>query len=241
MHILKKLQELILTQIDSDRFVVGRNEYLIRKAEIGDIEFITDTIIAAEKSNSNKLGLALLFGLQEDHVRLLIINMLKEEIDGCEYSMNNYLVVENEENVVAAIAGWIENYDDTMPSEFYKSNLISYTFPKENFKILAEKSEMLKNLSIGREKNCLQLEYLFVNKNHRTRLLELKLIERHINNSLQVFPSLPKVQIQVFSNNKNAIRLYEKIGFTVVKKYTTSKNILTYLPCNEKLLLERPL
>ena len=93
------------------------NEITIRRAAIKDMDFLVDTIVAAEKSGTDNFGLAKLFELSEGEMRTYIKAMLEEEIDGCEFSVSSFLVAEVDEKVVAAFAGWIEGQnEDELPS-----------------------------------------------------------------------------------------------------------------------------
>ena len=106
-------------------------EIKIRQATLDDVEFLVDTIVAAEKSGTNNLGLAKLFELTESEMRTYIKVMLEEEIDGCEFSVSSFLVAEHKEKVVSAFAGWVEGQnEDGLPSAILKSNLVGYCLPK---------------------------------------------------------------------------------------------------------------
>lgn len=215
-------------------------EYRLRKATLQDAEFIAEVIIGAEKSNSKNLGLATLFDLQESDVKDLIVEMLEEEIDGCEFSVNSFLLIEYFEKPVAAVGGWVESLDEGIPSKVLKSNLVSFTFPKESIKYLHNHADIISDIQIEREKFSLQIEYVFVDKNHRGKRLAEKLINAHIAEAQAIYPELNKVQVQVFKNNSAAIKLYERIGFKTSKVYTSNNDeILEFLPFNQKLLMEK--
>jgi ribosomal protein S18 acetylase RimI-like enzyme len=216
------------------------DNYIIRKATLNDLSFLAETIIAAEKSNTEKLSLSTLFNLSEATVKEKIIAILEEEIDGCEFSVSSFLIVEYNGNPVAALGGWIECLAEEIPSKILKSNLIGFIFPKESIKFLQTHSNIIENMQIERESYCLQLEYLYVDSAHRGKRLAELLIKEHIQNALSVYPKFGKVQLQVFNNNHSAIKLYERIGFRIVKSYKSNNNrILDFLPSNEKLLMEK--
>jgi ribosomal protein S18 acetylase RimI-like enzyme len=214
--------------------------YTFRKANENDFSFIADLIIAAEKSNTNKLSYATLFNLTEAEVKLLIENMLKEEIDGCEFSINSYLIAEFNNEPIAGFGAWIEAFDNNKPSNLLKANLINYTFSKESKQYLKNNAHLVQDLLISRESFTLQFEYLFVLENHRNKGISDTLIKKLEENYLSIFPSLKKAQVQVFSNNVGAIKVYKKNGFQIVKSFK-SHNIetLDYLPFNEKYLMEK--
>ena len=68
------------------------SEYVIRKATINDANFLADVIIGAEKSLTENLGLANFFELTEEEVKELIIKMLEEEVDGCDFSISSFFI-----------------------------------------------------------------------------------------------------------------------------------------------------
>ena len=132
--------------------------YSIRRALEKDIPFLADVVIAAEKGNSETLSYATLFNFSEEKVKDLIIAMFEEEIEGCEFSVDSYLIVEHEGKPVASFSAWIEGLDGTA-SKILKSNLISYTFGKEAIEFLISKQDIIKDILTEREELTLQFEY----------------------------------------------------------------------------------
>lgn len=216
------------------------NLYTIRNANLQDISFLADVIIAAEKSNSDKLSFSTLFNIKEENVKKLLCEMLDEEIIGCEISLSSFLIVEYNENPVAAFGGWIEGFDDEMSSKILKSNLLSYYFGKEGILYLKSKSHLIKDILIDREDKSLQLEYLYIEKEHRGKKITDMLIRQHIINAIKIYPALEKIQVQVFKNNHGAVKVYQNNGFTISKSFKVNdKEVLNYLPFNEKYLMEK--
>ncbi|HRH70325.1 MAG TPA: GNAT family N-acetyltransferase [Flavobacteriales bacterium] len=211
-------------------------DHAIRPATTADVDFLAEAIIAAEKSNSPRLGLATLFGLTEEEVRALIIAMLREEVDGCEYSISSFLVVEHEGRAVAAVAGWLEGSEDDMPSGLLKSNLIGFTFPPESIALLRTRAEVISGIQIDREMGSVQIEYVYAHPDERGKGLAAKLIAAHFAR----FPRVRKAQVQAFSDNPVAIGLYQRLGFRIVHTFT-SKNpdTIRFMPFHEKVLMER--
>ena len=222
--------------------ILKMNEYLIREAIQKDIPFLADIVIAAEKGNSDKLSFSTLFNLTEKKVKDLIIAMFDEEIDGCEFSLSSFLITECKGEPVAGFGAWIEGFKESMPSKILKSNLISYTFGKENMEYFKSKSYLIKDMIAERGKGTLQFEYLFVSNNHRGKRLADRLIQKHEENALITYPELKKAQVQLFKNNRNAINVYERNGFEILKtNKSDQKDIADYLPFNEKYIMEKKL
>ena len=111
--------------------MIDESKYIFRKATVDDVGFLVDVIVNAEKSGTDKFGLANLFGISEQEARNIISELLEEEIDGCEFSISSFVVAEYDGVPVSAFAGWIEGEnEDDMPSGLLKSNLLAYYLPE---------------------------------------------------------------------------------------------------------------
>jgi ribosomal protein S18 acetylase RimI-like enzyme len=218
------------------------DDYRIRKATPDDYSFISRVIIGAEKGNTGKLSYSALFNLDENSVKELIISMLEEDIDGCEFSPSSYLIAEYNGESVAALGAWIECFNGNLPSKILKSNLLNYFLEEKQIKYLNSKSAFISDIVIEREKNTLQFEYVYVARLHRGRELHVKLVNEHLKNAFSIYPKLHKAQLQVFKNNFVAIKAYEEIGYEKVRSsISNSIETLEYLPYNEKTLMEKNL
>lgn len=216
------------------------NDYSIRKAGLADIPFLADVIIAAEKSNTEKLSFSTLFNIPENKARALIISMLEEEIDGCELSVSSFSVIIHHQQPVAAFGGWIEEMDETLPSKILKANLINYTFGRESMEFVKSKAGIFKDILLERTPKTLQLEYLYIMNAHRGKGLADSLIKQLEQQAVDNYPTLQKAQVQVYTNNDKAIKVYEKNGYKIIQTAKTNNNeILAYLPYNEKCIMEK--
>ena len=217
-------------------------EHRIRPATMADATFLAEAILGAEKSNTDKAGLATLFDLRDEQVLELIVRMFDEEVDGCDYSISSFLVAEAIEGPVAAVAGWVEAHDDELPSHQLRSNLFGYVFPPESIVAFQKKKDLVAPLQIEREPHTLQIEHVYVRPGHRGHSLAGRLILEHIARSLVHVPALNKAQVQLVANNTTALKLYEKLGFQLVKTYrATDPKVLDLLPDTVRLLLEKDL
>ena len=217
------------------------NSVIIRQASEGDIDFIVEAIVGAEKSGTTRFGFANLFGLTEPEAKQVIAKMLKEETTGCEYSLNSFLVAEKDSSVLAAIAGWIEGVGgDDLPSSVLKASLLSYVMPIENLRNLQKKRHILQGVSIERLHGAYQIEYVYVAPDARGMHLAGQIIERHIQRGLLLDEHLDRVQVQVFANNKKAMEVYQKLGFQIADRRTSEEaDAEECLPDKTKLLLEK--
>ena len=218
------------------------NNYLIRKASSKDIPFIAKTIVEAEKSMTQTIGLAKLFGISELELTNYLTQILEIETDGCEFSLSSFFIAEFDNQAVAAFGGWLEATDKAKSSAFLKSNLINYVFPKEKTKLSNNIISLFAEIQIDRELNTYQLEYAFVAEKHRGNRLINKIIEEMLNAVKTTNSDLKKSQVQVFANNISAIKTYQYSEFKIVQqKKSNNPEIMNYLPHHTKLLMERKL
>ncbi len=220
--------------------MVKMNEYLIRKATTKDIPFLADVIIASKKGMSNNLNLSTLFNIPECEVKTLVKAMLKEKSDGCELSLSSFMVTEYKGEVISGSGTWIEAFDGCLPSGIIKSNLINFTFNKENIEFLKSKSHIIKDILIPREPMTLQLEYFHIVKEHLGKGLNVPLMRSIEEKAVAIYPALKKAQCQIFKNSIFSIKILMKHGYKIVKTHkSNNREIFDYLPFNEKYLMEK--
>lgn len=213
----------------------------IRKASINDIPFLVNTIIEAEKSGTDILTYASIFGLSEAETIKYISDMLTEEVDGCELSISSFLIAEKDGQSAAAVGAWIEGYEG-MPSSVLKGNLLNYTLPKACIEKAVSLNNLVKDLHIEYIDNTIQIGLVYVSENFRGLGIANILIEEQIKNLLKIAPGITESYVQVFGTNKAAIRLYEKSQFIIkTKRSSIKKEILKYFPSETKILMRRNL
>lgn len=198
------------------------SEYRIRRASLQDQDFLLETIIAAEKSGSDKNSLQHLFGISEEDCKKYILLMLDEEIEGCEFNPESFLLAEKDGMPVAAVAAWIENFEDAGKADQLRSNLIGYTYPREAMEHAKQYGQLWKDLDVQRADGTLQIEYVYVHEEHRGHALAGKLIAEHVKQSKELLPTLDRMQVQLYANNLKAQRAYEKEGFVVSSRFETN-------------------
>lgn len=219
--------------------MIDESKIIIRPAKLSDAEFIANTIVEAEKSNTDKLGTANCFEITEEEYKQYVVQMLEEEIDGCEISLSSFLVAEYEGEPVAASAGWIEcDNEDEMPSALIKSNLYRYFLPKENLLKGARKSDIIKGIQIDREPGTYQLENSFTKAEFRGHHIRRMLEKAHMDRALE--KGVKKIQTHVFLNNESSMVGCQNNGFTVVKQFASTHPLTKELyPGDTIVLLER--
>lgn len=221
--------------------MIDENKYIIRKATLDDVDFLVTTIIEAEKSSTNNLGLANYFEVSEEELRQYLIEILEEEIDGCELSISSFIVAEYEGKVVSAKGGWLEgDNEDEQPSSVLKSNLIQFHLPMEKVLNAQNKWEIVKDIQIEREWRTYQWEYSYTVPEHRGHHLVPRINEVHIQQAIEL--GVKKIQGHVFAHNEKILKVYERCGFKVAKRYTSSHPLTKkYYPDNTILLMEKEL
>lgn len=218
---------------------LDNSKLIIRQAKLSDAEFIATTIIEAEKSGTDNLGSANYFEITEEEYKYYLVQMLKEEVDGCEISLSSFVVAEYDGEPVAARGGWLEcDNEDNMPSAILKSNLYGYVLPKENLLKGAEKYDIVKDIQIEREPGTYQLENSFTIADFRGNHIMEKLDKFHIDKAKE--KGVTKIQAHVFLNNVQSLRACERSGFSVVKQFVSAHPLTKILyPDNTMVLLER--
>lgn len=215
------------------------DKFTIRSANIQDIPFLVETIIAAEKSGTDKLSYATIFGISEEDSRRYIAEMLSEEVDGCELSISSFIIAEKNGQVAAAVSAWIEGIDG-VASTILKGNLLNYTFPKVCMDKAKSLNNILRELHIENFIDTIQLGLVYVSFDFRGMNLVALLIDEVILRLKKINPIVNTMYVQVFGNNIPAIKAYEKVNFKVVKIIESSqKEISNLLPSSKKILMKR--
>lgn len=215
------------------------NEVIYRDATIKDIPFLVDTIIEAEKSGTEVLTYSTIFGLSEDETRKYITEMLLEEIDGCELSISSFLVADKNGEIAASVGAWIEGIEG-ISSTVLKGNLLNYTLPRKCIEQALKLNSIVRELHIEYYPNTVQIGLVYVAPAFRGQNLVSLLIDKQVSRLTLINPNISEIYVQVFGNNTQAIRAYEKANFKVqLVKESTNKEINKYMPSNSKILMKR--
>lgn len=214
---------------------------ILRQATLDDVDFIATTIIEAEKSSTDKIGPANYFELLEEDYRKYLIQMLKEEIDGCELSVSSFVVAEYDGKVVAARGGWLEGAnEDKASSAMLKSNLFAFILPKENLLKGQSKYDIVKDIMIERDMGAYQFENSYTSPDFRGYHIMADLDNWHIKRAAEM--GAKKVQVVVCQGNEKALKARQRTGFHTVKTFTSHHPLIKdYYPDETLLLMERDL
>jgi ribosomal protein S18 acetylase RimI-like enzyme len=217
--------------------------YSFRFANENDIPFLVESIIAAEKSGTTLCGLSNLLGLDEEQTAIGLNKILREEIEGCEFSTTEFAVATSDGIPVAAFCGWIEgDNEDNQPSALLKSNLLIHGFGTSIIPHLQNQKDLLTAIQLGRTPGTHQVEYAFVHEEHRGKKLIDQLIHFLLAHAKNKKPDLQFAQVQVYANNTRAIDVYKRMGYEPFQKAVYSPEMNgQILPYHEKWTLQKNL
>lgn len=217
------------------------DQVLIRQAELSDIDFIIEAIIEADRSETERISYCNIFNLSLSELKIILKNILLENIEGSEFCLSHFKVALVEGVLAGACSSWIEASDD-MPSYLIKFSLLSQYLGEENIEFSKRIAPIIKGLHTDRENSTLQIESVYVHPIFRGMGIGVKIINEHFKHSKLVHPELEKAQLIVTYDNNSALSAYHKLGFSVVKKFfVDDEKILTILPSNCLVLMERDL
>jgi len=203
-----------------------------------DVDFLAETIINAEKSNTEKLSYSTIFEISEKKVKEILKTILLSDIPGQELCLSSFLVAEIDGEQAGACAAWIEG-ESGLSSSIIKSNVIYNFFPAENIKKAQEKSYLLKELSLKRKAGTLQLESAWVKEKYKGKGICNKIMLKHISNYSEKNPELKKAQIIMVKANDMALKAHKKLGFKLVSEIKSNdKRILDIFPSDTMILIE---
>ncbi|MBA4250707.1 MAG: hypothetical protein C0425_04595 [Chlorobiaceae bacterium] len=209
------------------------------RAEANDIDLIVDTIIEAEKSNSDKISFCNIFLVSLEELKSIFREMLKENIQGQEFCYSDYIILKVNGTDAACCSSWVEGTQQ-FSSAILKANLLFEYFGEEKMEKAQPLYDSLRELNLEREIGTLQIVNCYVKNTFRGMGLASKIISELINIQKTKYPLLEKAQLRITKNNLSAKKAYEKIGFSVVAEKTSSNlNLLNYLPDISRLLMEK--
>lgn len=186
-------------------------EITFRKAVETDIDFITEGIIHAEMSGGAILPYTAIFGLSVLETKTLIKAVMEEEIEGQEWHLPNFTILELNGEPASCLSSWVEGI--TGPgSGMLKAQAMAWILG-EKWTGASQKLACLKSAQLPRIQQALQLECIYTKKEFRGQRLASNLIENCMNVSATSSNKPKMAEIQLLSNNEVAMRSYTKCGF----------------------------
>lgn len=218
---------------------MSENTYTFRRAKESDYSFLAQVILGADKGpGDGASSYAALFGISEDVATQAITQMMYEEMEGCEFSPLHFLVAEFEGKPVAAVSAWVEGFDG-ISSWVVRSALVQEYYPKGSIEHVQSVKEIADSIMVERTQGTMQLESLFVSQEHRGQRLAARLFREQAVLIAAQYPEVSTVQLMTYSDNKTAIRAYEKMGFVITDEtHCDDVNVLKYFPSNGMVSME---
>jgi hypothetical protein len=214
-------------------------EIIIRKAILSDKDFVTDAIVAAEKSGGNAISYCTIFGISEEKFLEVLSEILDEDMEGQELCISGYLIVEVDGERAAAFCGWIEK-GEGMSSNMIRRNLLMHFLGKEIMLNAAGNMKLMGEIDIQRTEYALQVEMSYTIEKFRGLGLYGRLVNEHIRLRQEAGIPFDKVQGIIYKSNLNPYKALSKIGFiNVFEKHCANPDILKLLPSDTKILMER--
>jgi len=216
------------------------SEALIRPATVADLPFLVEAICQAEKGPSEVLSYCNIFGIDEPELRALLSAMLREDIEGQELCISDFLIAEQDGRSVAACCAWVEA-NAGVASTLLKASVLAQFIAPARMAQAQQYFSALKELYLPRAAGAVQIESVFVAKEVRGRGLAQQLITAQFK---RLRPQAPAgvAQVILAANNHAAMATYTRCGFVVVgQRNSESQVVARLLPSASKILMQRPL
>jgi ribosomal protein S18 acetylase RimI-like enzyme len=212
----------------------------IRRATSNDIDFLTEAIIAAEKSGTGmQLSYATIFRMREEEAAALIKQAMEEEIEGQELCHLHFLIAEVNGERAATCASWIEAKEGIASGQL-KANILFHLVGKEKWENASVELKAVAGTNIERTQGAAQIESVYTRPGFRGRGLTSMIIEEHLKQHRAAHHGLEKAQVILLKNNTSAANAYRKAGFVETAEKTGDDPVLVYLlPCSTKIMMER--
>lgn len=214
-------------------------DLIFRTGEASDIPFLIDTIVAAEKSGTEKFSYSTLFEIPEEEVRKTFRTILEEDVRGQELCYSDYLVAWAGTKRAGAVAAWIEG-ETGQSSSVIKAMLLNFHFPKENMEKAVAKRKVLETIRFDPEPGSLVIDIGLTLPEFRGQGILKKLMMEQTRRHLEKRPDLRKSQIHVLQNNTVAFKIYSSLGYRILReKKCPDPVILNWLPSDTQIIMEK--
>lgn len=214
------------------------DELVLDRGAQADRAFLVQSIVEAEKSSTDKLSYASIFGLSPEQVESVLDSILQEDFEGQELCVSGFLIARVGGTPAGAVCSWVEGASG-MASSIIKGNLLQHYLPPGSIDFAQRHASLLDRLTLERERGALQLESVYVEPDFRGRGVAAKLISGHLDATRQQAPGLHKAQIMLIEDNRAALRVYERLGFhKVARRQVDDPRIEEFLPGGARILME---
>jgi hypothetical protein len=160
-----------------------------RAATADDADLCVETIIRAEKGRSDILPFARIFDLTEEEVRIMLKDILLEDIEGQEMAISTFTVLMHGNEYAGACGSFIECING-VSSNRLKSDIFRHYIPAEKFYAALPVLKILQPLNIEREPHAVQMESLYIIEKFRCMELYLDMVKTIAEGRIAQYPEL---------------------------------------------------
>ena len=216
-----------------------KEDFLIRDANLKDIDFLVEAIINAEKGNRHILPYCALFNISEVELRSVLKKIFMEDVTDFDFSASNFMIAEHKGYPVAAYTGWVEGIGG-IPSRILKMSAFRTFLTRSHIAHYESVAHIVDQVGIKRDNLTLQLETTYVQKGYRGKGIVALLTDALIKKSKNISPSITKAQVQLFKENQPAFLSQSKLGFIIVEeKKSDHPEILEYMPGITRIKMQK--
>jgi GNAT superfamily N-acetyltransferase len=213
----------------------------IRNAADSDIEFIIETIIQAEKGNSNSISYCKLFNIDETEFRNALKQILKENIPNFEFSLGNFKIAESNGKRIGAYGAWFEG-EDGISSGILKISAMKSLLDKENIVHYKLSAQVADEISIRRQPGTIQFESIYIIEEYRGKNIGIMLVQALLDDLMEKHPEVEKACVQVIKQNAVSLQAHLKYGFQIIEEKTSlNPQITAFFSGNTRVLMEKKL
>lgn len=206
-------------------------------ATAGDIPFLVDAIVSAEKSGTETLSYCTLFDLDEKGAKALLSEVLAEDVTGQELCTSAFHICEKGGLPVAAACSWVESADGR-PSGVIKANLLLHFLGRERFLAAADRLKVVETIALSRTPGCLQFDCVHVDPSSRGQGWVRHLFDSHVERHRTSGCQFDAAEVILMGDNAIARRAYERAGFSAVRERIGKDPALRLLlPGTSRLLM----
>jgi GNAT superfamily N-acetyltransferase len=217
----------------------GKNNIIVRRAEMKDIPFLITAIIEADKSGTPRSSYCSLLNIDELRFGDMLEKIFQLKLGGFEFCVSSFCLLECNNEPIGASASWIEHLNE-IPSWQNRMLSIRETSSPESYSNLLKISEQSSNLIPPRSPLALQIESVYIVPDYRGGGLFKKMLDFHIYNALKLHPELNNIELVVYDNNIPALKAYSKLGFEVTQQSKLSNpEISAIFPSDGMVLISK--
>ena len=209
-----------------------------RNAVDSDIEFITETIVQAEKGIGNAISYCKLFNINESEFRTVLKIILEEKIGNFEFSLTNFKIAEVDGISVAAYGAWVEGLDG-ISSGILKISALKSFLSKDKIAHYKQYAPVVDEISIRKKPGTIQFESIYILEQFRGKNIGKMLVKALLSDLTSKHPNVKAAYVQLIRQNSVSLQAHQKYGFEIIEEKTSlNPAILNFYSGNTRVLME---